>query len=82
MWMSFNLKFCLLFKTQSWAWSFGVIQLFLMVGMFDLDAGVWGAMVKHFPAAPLRAGLFAKRRLLYTGCDSLVPDYVPELPLK
>lgn len=59
-----------------------MIQLFLTVGMFDLDAGVWGAMVKHFPAAPLRAGLFAKRRLLYTGCDSLVPDYVPELPLK
>lgn len=53
-----------------------------MVGMFDLDAGVWGVMVKRFPAAPLRAGLFAKRRLLYTGCDSLVPDYVPELPLK
>lgn len=59
-----------------------MIQLFLVVGTFDLDAGAWGAMGKRFPAAPLRAGLFAKCRLLYTGCDSLVPDYVPELPLK
>lgn len=34
-----------------------MIQLFLVVGTFDLDAGAWGAMGKRFPAAPLRAGL-------------------------